>query len=186
MKSIEDTRFTAISGSSSGSEVLATKTLLLTEAVEAGLESVLVSVDWAEAAETTEAVADEAEISGAVASTRAAWWRAARSRLRSLSEGPRCRGRRGGWGGGGDGVGKVGRGGGWEKAGIEWGAPGCPRVQLKPTVTKPSLVERLREALPPWAQTERNSVTDATTNWEFDLEVIMNSKESSYVDSLQI
>ena len=133
-------------------------------------------------------MAEAAEITGAVASFRVAWWQAARSRLRSLSEGPRCRGRRGGWlgGGGGDGVGKVGGEAGGEKAGIEWGAPGCPRVQLKPTVTKPSQVERLREALPPWAQTERNSVTDATTNWEFDLEVIMNSKESSYVDSLQI
>ena len=59
------------------------------------------------------------------------------------------------------------RGGGGEKAGIEWGAPGCrPRVQLKLTVTRPSLVEKFSKALPPWAQTERNSVTDATTNQE--------------------
>ena len=64
------------------------------------------------------------------------------------------------------------RGGGGEKAGMEWGAPGSPREQLKPTATRPSLVERLREALHPWAQTERNSVTDTTTNWEFDLELI--------------
>ena len=118
MESIEDQRFTAISGSSSGSEVSATKKFSLTEAVEDGLVAVTASVAWAEAAETTEAVADEAEISGAVALTPVAWWRAARSWLRSLSEGPRCRGRRGGWGRGGDGVGKVGGGGGWEKPGI--------------------------------------------------------------------
>ena len=56
----------------------------------------------------------------------------------------------------------IGRRGG-EKAGMEWGSPGCcPRVQLKPTVTRPSLVERLSEALPPRAKTERNS--DATKN----------------------
>ena len=54
---------------------------------------------------------------------------------------------------------------GGEMAGLEWGAPGCrPRVPLKPTVTRPSLVERLIKALPPRAQTERNSVTDAITN----------------------
>ena len=119
--------------------------------MEDGLVAATVSVAWAEAAETTEAVpvAEEADISGAVASTRVAWWRAARSRLRSLSDGPWCRGRQRGWGGGGDGVGKVGGGGGWEKAGIEWGAPGCSRVQLKPSVTKPSHLERLRVALPP-------------------------------------
>ena len=106
--------------------------------------------------------------------------------LRILRKGSGWRGwrdvKKEGW----EGRGKVGGEGGGKKAGMEWGSPGCPRVQLKPTVTKPSQVERLRVALPPWAQTERNSVTDATTNWEFDLEVIMNSKESSYVDSLQI
>ena len=113
--------------------------------------------------ETTEAgVERENNSAEAAASALAAWWRAARTRFFSFSAGPRWRGQRGG----------AGVGGGGEKAGMEWGAPGCPRVQLKPTVTRPSLVERLREALPPWAQTARNSVTDATTNWEFDLEVI--------------
>ena len=54
---------------------------------------------------------------------------------------------------------------------------GCrPRVQLKPTVTRPSLVKRLSEALHPWAQTERNSFTDAATNWELDLEAISTSR----------
>ena len=73
------------------------------------------------------------------------------------------------------------RGGGGEMAGMEWGAPGCrPRVQLKPTVTRPSLVERLIKTLPPRAQTERNS--DATTNWELDLEV----KKSRSQDYFQL
>ena len=61
------------------------------------------------------------------------------------------------------------------------GAPGCcPRMQLKPTVTRPSWVERLSEALPPRAQTERNS--DATTNWELNLEV----KKSRSQDYFQL
>ena len=101
---------------------------------------------------------------GAAPSAWAAWWRAARRRFFSLSAGPRWRGRQEGE--------EVGGEVGGEKAGMEWGAPGCPRVQVKLTVVRPSLVERLREAFPPWAQTERNSVTDATTNCEFDLEDI--------------
>ena len=59
-----------------------------TEAVEDGLAALAVP-----GAETAGAVTDAAEITGAVASTRVAWWRAARRRLRSLSAGPRCRGR---------------------------------------------------------------------------------------------
>ena len=58
---MEDTRFTAISCSSSGSEFSATKIVSLTEAVEGGLVAVTV------------AVAGAAEISGAVASIRVAW-----------------------------------------------------------------------------------------------------------------
>ena len=54
----------------------------------------------------------------------------------------------------------------------EWGAPGVPRVQLNPMVTRPLLVVRLREALPPMAQTEMNSVMEATTNCEFVLDDI--------------
>ena len=53
-----------------------------------------------------------------------------------------------------------------------WGASGGPRVQLNATVAEPPLVVRLREALPPMAQTEMNSVSDATMNWELVLEAI--------------
>ena len=45
-------------------------------------------------------------------------------------------------------------------------------VQLNPMVTRPPLVVRLREALPPMAQTEMNSVMEATTNCEFVLDDI--------------
>ena len=45
-----------------------------------------------------------------------------------------------------------------------WGAVGCPRVQLNPTVVMPPLVERFRDALPPRAQTVTNSVTEAARN----------------------
>ena len=100
-----------------------------------------------------------------------AWCRAARSRFFSRSTGPRCRGRDEGEG--------VGEGGG-KKAGMEWEAPGCPRVQLKPTVARPSLVVRLRVALPPRAQTERNSVTDAVTNCEFDFEDIVECERVNH------
>ena len=54
----------------------------ITEAVEDEFEAVTEAVFEAEVVEDT----------GAVASTRAAWWRAARRRFRSLSAGPRCRG----------------------------------------------------------------------------------------------
>ena len=102
--------------------------------------------------ETREAdVEGDEESAEAAVSTWAAWWRAAHWRFLSLSAGPRWRGRREVEEVGGEGGEKVEGGGGGEKAGMEWGAPGCPRVQLKPTVTKPSQVERLREALPPWA-----------------------------------
>ena len=52
---------------------------------------------------------------------------------------------------------------GWEgvEGGRDWGAPGFPRVQLKPMVVIPPMVERSREASPLIAQTVMNSVTDA-------------------------
>ena len=95
-------------------------------------------------AAVTEAVAEvleafeEAERGGAAASL-AAWWRAARWLLRSLSAGPRWRGRRGG-GGGKEGAGTGGR---------KWGAPGWPRLQLNSTFALPPLVVRFRVASPP-------------------------------------
>ena len=45
-------------------------------------------------------------------------------------------------------------------------------MQLNPMVTRPLLVVRLREALPPMAQTEMNSVMEATTNCQFVLDDI--------------
>ena len=57
-------------------------------------------------------------------------------------------------------------------------------VQLNPMVVKPPLVVRLRDASPPMAQTEMNSVTEAAKNWElvlvdiFDKITEENSKES--------
>ena len=45
-------------------------------------------------------------------------------------------------------------------------------MQLNPVVTRPPLVVRLREALPPMAQTEMNSVMEATRNCEFVLDDI--------------
>ena len=42
-------------------------------------------------------------------------------------------------------------------------------VQLNPMVVKPPLVVRLRDASPPMAQTEMNSVTEAAKNWELVL-----------------
>jgi hypothetical protein len=81
-------------------------------------------------------VTGEEEVVLAVA--MAAWWRAARWRLRSISLGPRWRG----W--------RRGVVAGWE-GGREWGAPGRPSVQLKSTVAWPSLVVRVREAVPPFA-----------------------------------
>ena len=61
-----------------------------TEAVEDGLVAITVAVPGAE---TAGSVTEAAEITRVLASTRVAWWRAARRRLRSLSAGPRCRGR---------------------------------------------------------------------------------------------
>ena len=102
----------------------------------------------------TGAVTEEEEV--VLAAAMAAWWRAARWRLRSISVGPRWRGwRRGGVAG-------------WE-GGREWGALGWPSVQLKPTVAWPLLVVRLREAVPPRAQTCRNSFTEAVRKCEFVL-----------------
>ena len=57
-------------------------------------------------------------------------------------------------------------------------------VQLNPMVVKPPLVVRLRDASPPMAQTEMNSVTEAAKNWElvlvdiFDKITDENSQES--------
>ena len=55
---------------------------------------------------------------------------------------------------------------GWEgvEGGREWGAPGCPRGQLKPMVVMPLMVERLRDASPFIGQTVMNSVTEAARN----------------------
>ena len=103
----------------------------------------------------TEASPEGVEDAGAAVLARSAWWRAARWRFFSFSAGPRCRGRRGGEGGGGKGA---------ERGGSKWGAPGGPRVQLNATVAEPPLVVRLREASPPMAQTEMNSVSDAIMN----------------------
>ena len=57
-------------------------------------------------------------------------------------------------------------------------------VQLNPIVVKPPLVVRLRDASPPMAQTEMNSVTEAAKNLElvlvdiFDKITDENSQES--------
>ena len=57
-------------------------------------------------------------------------------------------------------------------------------VLLNPMVVKPPLVVRLRDASPPMAQTEMNSVTEAAKNWElvlvdiFDKITDENSQES--------
>ena len=56
-----------------------------------------------------------------------------------------------------------------------WGAPGVPRVQLNPMVVKPPLVFTLREAFPPMAQTEINSVMDASKNCELVLDDIFDT-----------
>ena len=45
-------------------------------------------------------------------------------------------------------------------------------MQLNATVAEPPLVVRLSEALPPTAQTEMNSVSDAIINWELILVAI--------------
>ena len=111
----------------------------------------------------TEASPEGVEETGAAVLARSVWWRAARWRFFSFSAGPRCRGRRGGEGGGGKGA---------ERGGREWGAPGGPRVQLNATVAEPPLVVSLRVALPPTAQTEVNSVSDAIMNWELVLVAI--------------
>ena len=124
-----------------------------TEAVDVKLAAVTDAVTEP----TTEAV-EGFEDAGAAVLARSAWWRAARCRFFSFSDGPRCRGRGGGEGGeGGEGA---------EGGGRVWGAPGGPRVQLNSTLAEPPLVVKLREALPPTAQTEMNSVSDATMNWE--------------------
>ena len=48
-------------------------------------------------------------------------------------------------------------------------------VQLNPMVVKPPLVVRLRDASPPMAQTDINSVTEAVKNWELVLDSILAS-----------
>ena len=51
---------------------------------------------------------------------------------------------------------------------------------VKTNSGKATLVVRLRVALPPRAQTERNSVTDAVTNCEFDLEDIVECERVNH------
>ena len=70
----------------------------------------------------------------------------------SIYAGPQWRG----GGGGKEGAEGAEEGGG----GVEWWEPGCPMVQLKAMVEKPPFVLRVREASPPMAQTEINSVTE--------------------------
>ena len=74
---------------------------------------------------------------------------------------PAGAGRRGGEGGGVDGAGEEGR---------KWGAPRAPMILLNPLVTRPPLVVRVRETLPPIAQTKMNTVMEATRNCEFVLD----------------
>ena len=115
----------------------------------------------------TEAVeAEEEGVEDTEAVVLAAWWRTARRWLFSFSEGPRWRGRRGGGAGG------------WEEkeeGGKEWRASGGPSVQFSCTLVTPALVVRFREASPPWAQTETNSVREADKNWELDLAAIVTT-----------
>ena len=61
---------------------------------------------------------------------------------------------------------------GGEEGERKWGAPGGPKVQLNPTVAWPLEVVRLREAVPPKAQAEMNSFTEAKRKCEFNLDVI--------------
>ena len=56
--------------------------------------------------------------------------------------------------------------------GVEAGA----EEKVEEGITGPSLVVRFRVALPLTAQTERNSVTDAITNYEFYLEDMVETK----------
>ena len=51
-------------------------------------------------------------------------------------------------------------------------------MQLNPIVTRPPLVVRLREALPPMAQNKMNSVMEATRNCEFVLDDIFTEFSS--------
>ena len=54
-------------------------------------------------------------------------------------------------------------------------------MQLNPMVVKAPLVVRLRDASPPMALTDINSVTEAVKNWELVLDTILASKVSSCV-----
>ena len=54
-------------------------------------------------------------------------------------------------------------------------------MQLNMMVVKAPLVVRLRDASPPMAQTDINSVTEAVKNWELVLDTILASKVSSCV-----
>ena len=55
-------------------------------------------------AEASPEAVEGVEDTGAAVLARSAWWRAARWRFFSFSAGPRCRGRRGEEGGGGEGA----------------------------------------------------------------------------------
>ena len=59
-------------------------------------------------------------------------------------------------------------------------------VHLNPMVVKPPLVVRLRDASPPLAQTDINSITEAAKNWELVLDDIFAklaySQESAWLN----
>ena len=54
---------------------------------------------------------------------------------------------------------------------LEWGPPGLPRVQLNSTFAVPPLVVKFSVASPPNNQNCMNSLTDASRNWKFDLDI---------------
>ena len=56
----------------------------------------------------------------------------------------------------------------------EWGAQGWPRVQLNSTFAVPPLVVKFSVASPPNNQNCMNSLTDASRNWKFDLDIFEN------------
>ena len=57
-------------------------------------------------------------------------------------------------------------------------------MQLNATLAEPLLVVKLREALPPKAQTEMNSVSDAIMNWELVLVAIFTQVTECLVDAM--
>ena len=55
-------------------------------------------------------------------------------------------------------------------------APGWPDVQVNSTSASLPLVVKFKNAPPPNAQNCMNSLTDASRNWEFDLEMFEKIK----------